>query len=180
MGTAGPSALSAESLFSDRMHKPVTADNGDKPVLEEQPGHMVLARFIALGLSQKEAGEAAGYSQNHVSRLLKMPWFQARVAGYLEASASGDLMTLFRGAGLQAFATLVEIVDNPKTPAAVRLAGVKEILERNLGKSTQYLEVKSTGSGDPVAEAEALEREVGNLRSTLKLPGCEATDNASL
>lgn len=167
-GTKSPSALSAESVFTDRMHKPATADRGDHPVLEEQPGHLVLARFLALGLSQKEAGEASGYSQNHVSRLLKMPWFQERVAKFLEASASGDLMTMFRGAALKAFVILEEMVDSPKTPAAVRLAGVKEIIERNMGKTTQYLEVKAT-SGDPVAEAEALEREVLNLRSNLKI-----------
>lgn len=171
-GTAGPSALSAESGFMDRFHKPNSMEvmDGDKPVLQEQPGHLILARFLALGLSQTDAAKAAGYGPSHVSRLLKMPWFQERVAQFLAEAAKGDLMTMFRGAGLKAFVVLEELIDSPKTPAAVKLAAVKEVLERNLGKSTQYLEVKSTGSGDPVAEAEALEREVGNLRQSLKLP----------
>lgn len=161
--TEGPSALSAESFFNDRLHRPLSLDKGDVTVDNERPEHITIARYLALGLSQSEAAKATGYSQQQVSRLLKMPWFQERVAQFL-SEGSQDLMTLFKGAALSAFATLIEITENPKMPPAVRLAGVKEILERNLGKATQYLEVKQTSSADPVAEVEALEKELAARR----------------
>lgn len=164
--TQPASALSPEAFFGDRFH--TREQQAFDPVDDERPEHVVIARYLALGMSQTEAANASGYSQQHISRLLKMPWFQGRVAQFLK-EGSQDLMTLFRGAGLQAFATLVEITENPKTPAAVRLAGVKEILERNLGKATQYLEVKSTSSVDPVAEVEALERELASRQGEIKL-----------
>lgn len=161
------SALSSEArLGAGRLHgKEQVACKASEAVQTERPEHIHIAKYIALGLTQADAGRMCGYSGLQVSKLMRCPWFQERVATFLTAG-SADIMTLFKGASLGAYVTLVEVCNSEKMPPSVRVSAAKEILDRHLGKSTQFVEMKATGtSADPVAEVAALEREVANLSS---------------
>lgn len=152
--TLGPSALSAEALTSNRLHG--KEQLVDALVNEEKPWHKHLAKYLALGMSQRDAAKMCDCSEGQVANLLRTPWFQERLDEAMSSEGS-DILSLFKGASTKAFAVLVEIAQDPKAPSASRVASAKEILERHLGKSTQFVELKSEVISDPVARAKELE-----------------------
>lgn len=164
------SALSSEALLNNRFHgmeqKGERIDSGIVDV--EMPWHKIAARCCALGMSPTETAEFCECSARHIGNLLRTPWFQERVNEFQEKSGV-SLMDMFKGAGLAAFQTIVELCTGDKVPAAVKLNAAKEITERILGKSTQVIDLKATTIADPVARAMALEGEVGRLRDELKI-----------
>jgi len=153
--TLGASALSAEALTSNRLHGKEQAAS-DIIVDEEKPWHKHLAKYLALGMSQRDAAKMCDCSEAQVGRLLRTPWFQERLDEAMSSEGS-DILSLFKGASTKAFAVLVEIAQDTKAPSASRVASAKEILERHLGKSTQFVEMKSEVIADPVARAKELE-----------------------
>jgi hypothetical protein len=165
--TEGPSALTAEALLSPGRcfgREQLNSKEKGAYMLKEQLWHKQLAKFLAVGISQKEAAELCGVDPSTVADLLRVDWFAARVDEAMKTEGS-DILALFKGAAIGAFATLVEITMDKKAPASVRVSGAKEILERHLGKSKQYVEVSASGQSDnPVAEAEALQAELTRLR----------------
>jgi len=56
-------------------------------------------------------------------------------------------------------------MDDPDTPAGVRVLCARDILDRSLGKPVQHIQNESVvHSEDPVAECQRLEAEVNRLR----------------
>lgn len=165
--TLPASALSAEALLGEgrRHNAEDRMDIGVPTVEREQPWHIALANYLALGMSQTDAARELGVSQMQVSRVLRAPWFAERLAIKMRENCS-DIMALFRGASLGAYATLVEVCEDKKMPPSVRVSAAKELLDRHLGKATQHVELKATASSqNPVEEAAALEAEIARLQS---------------
>lgn len=137
--------------------------DGNVTRINEQEWHQHAARYFACGLSTQEVADACGVSYNTVHVLSHTSWFQERVTG-LMAEQDRDIMDLFKGMRVSAIMKLGQLAEGAKSEV-VQLGAVKEILERNFGKSVQRVEQDTTvRSGDPVAEAAALMRDIENLQ----------------
>lgn len=179
--TAQASALSAEALLEiGRRYgaEPAISGAGTEPV-KEMPWHAHAINYIAMGMSANDTATACDTTDVEIGKLLRSPKFQERVANKMAENGNGDLLKLFQAASLSAFATLVEINENQKAPPMARLKAATEILDRHLGKATQFMEIKSENTNlNPVERVAALENEVGNLQKELKVlpsPASEAS-----
>lgn len=179
--TEEASTLSAEALLEfGRRHGAEAAilTPGVEP-LKELPWHAHAVNYIAMGMSSVDTAKACDSNSYEIGKLLRSPRFQERVANKMAENGNGDLLKLFQAASLSAYATLVEINENPMAPAMARLKAATEILDRHLGKATQFMEIKSQNTNlNPVERVAALENEVGNLQKELKVlpsPASEAS-----
>jgi hypothetical protein len=146
--------------------------HGSKPprweLERESPWHRAAAFCFALGASAREVARRLGKSELAVQNLLKQTWFQAEVTAIMAEYGHRNVATLFAAEQYNSLATLVEIRDNPKVPAAARIASARDILDRALGKPTQRIEaVGMPVSNDPVAEVAQLTEEISRLKREL-------------
>lgn len=164
-------AFSAEALLEvGRRYGAEAAIQRTIEPLKELPWHTHAVNYIAMGMSSSDTAVACETNNLEISKLLRSPAFQERVANKMAENGNGDLLKLFQAASLSAYATLVEINENPKAPAMARLKAATEILDRHLGKATQFMEIKSQNTNlNPVERVAALENEVGNLQKELKV-----------
>lgn len=164
-------AFSAEALLEvGRRYGAEAAIQRTTEHIKELPWHMHAANYIAMGMSSSDTAIACETNNVEIGKLLRSPAFQERVANKMAENGNGDLLKLFQAASLSAYATLVEINENPKAPAMARLKAATEILDRHLGKATQFMEIKSQNTNlNPVERVLALENEVGNLQKELKV-----------
>ena len=131
---------------------------------KEQAWHKVAATLYALGATGVQIARELDRTPQAVCNLVKQPFFQSRVAERM-AENSRDIMELFKAERINTLATLIELRDNPETPASVRAMICKDLLDRVLGKAVQRIEaVGEVHSDDPVKEVEMLEAEVKRLR----------------
>lgn len=130
--------------------------------VEEQEWNQHAARYLALGATPSETAVACGVHINTIYGLTNTPWFQERVTR-LMADLDVDIMSQFKGLRTAAVLKLGELAATAKSEV-VQLSAVKEILDRNFGKSVQRVEADTTvRSADPVAEVAALQRDIANL-----------------
>ena len=135
---------------------------------KEAPWHLSAAYMYALGSCNGEIAEAHGKSPQAVSNLFHQPFFQERVTAIMAANRR-DIMDLFKAERINTLATLIEMRDDPETPAHTRAWVCREILDRSMGRPTQHVEVSSEiTSEDPVAEYERLEAENKRLRDSIE------------
>ena len=133
-------------------------------IQKERSWHKLATTLFALGASQAQIGRELDRTPQAVCNLLKQRFFQSRVAEIM-AENSRDIMELFKAERINTLATLIELRDNPETPASVRAMICKDLLDRVLGKAVQRIEaVGEVHSDDPVKEVEMLEAEVKRLR----------------
>lgn len=129
---------------------------------DEQPWHQHAARYCAMGMVPKEVAEACGVEINTIYRLRNAPWFQDRVTA-LMAEQDKDVMEIFKNARGAMAMKLVDLALTAESEA-VRLAACDKVLDRFLGKAVQRVESDTiVRSSDPVAEKEALLREIAAL-----------------
>lgn len=126
----------------------------------EQPWHRVAAHMYAQGCSQKDIAAAVDRAPQHVSALVKNPWFQQTVFELQKEHGLTDVMEVIKGECLNSVQKLVELRDSVKTPASVVANISFGLLYQHLGKPTQRIETKDVPtSEDPVAEVARLEKE---------------------
>ena len=156
-------------LVEDRLlpvHLVNKVDSLEDGIQREKPWHRKAALLTAGGYSVSEIAEILDYGVEAVRAVQRTPWFQSEVTRCLEKAGGEDIVALFKSKVLNALNVECEILDNPQVSPAVRANIAKNQIERVFGKATQRIEVDSTvRSGDPVAEVEALEREVAALRN---------------
>ena len=135
---------------------------------KEQAWHKVAATLYALGASQAQIARELDKTPQAVCNLVKQERFQSRVADIM-AENSRDIMELFKAERVNTLATLIELRDNPETPASVRAMICKDLLDRVLGKAVQRIEaVGEVHSDDPVKEVEMLEADIKRLRDSVR------------
>jgi hypothetical protein len=135
---------------------------------KEQAWHKVAATLYALGASQVQIARELDKTPQAVCNLVKQERFQSRVAGIM-AENSRDMMELFKAERINTLATLIELRDDPGTPASVRAMVCKDILDRSLGKAVQRIEAMGeVHSDDPVKEVEMLEADIKRLRDSVR------------
>lgn len=164
------SPISAEALFEYGRRQGVLEDKTPRVDLQnEQPWHKIAITLLAQGMSQTDICKTLGISHQTIYKILREEWFQAKLALALEKEVE-PISSLIKGASISAFLTIKEISEDEKAPQSTRLAAAKEILDRHLGKSTQFVEVKSESKNtNVVEETKALELEANRLRERLNL-----------
>lgn len=134
-------------------------------VISEQPWHTVAAQHFATGVyNARQISGMCGHGYNTVLNLLRQPWFQQKVELYQrEFCGAQDVMAMFRAEVVPSLVTLIELRDNPETPASVARACATDIIHQVIGKPTMKVETTEiVHSEDPVAEVARLEAE--NIR----------------
>ena len=124
---------------------------------EEQPYHREAAYLFAAGWDTREVADAMKVTTHTVRLWLREPWFQERVT-QLQAERGQDITALFAAEAFATLGVMLEMRDDKKTPATVKAGICRDILDRAMGKPTQYVktETMKPGGDDPVAEAERL------------------------
>lgn len=167
--TALASPLCAEAHLGNQLHLKQKGQDEESCFVEDQFWHVAAAKCIALQMSALETADLLGKSPHTIYNVMRSPTFQARVIKYME-DAGTSFAELFQGDALAARATLIEINNDPKVSPSVRVSAAKEILDRHLGRSTQYIESKTqTVSADPHVREAELMREIKTLRSSQDL-----------
>jgi hypothetical protein len=132
----------------------------------EQAWHKAAAFAFALGASARDVARQLGRSEPAVQNLTRQKWFQEQVTGIMAEYGAKDVMKVLQGEQFNSLSVLVEMRDNPRVPAASRIACARDILDRGLGKPTQRIEMShDVVSDNPVAEVERLEQENNRLRN---------------
>lgn len=133
------------------------------PIENEEPWHKMAITLFAKGWDLKDVAGFCDKETLVLRQLINTPWFAEKVA--IEMTDEGaSLSEIFKKNALSAAITLVELYQNPKTPATVRVSAANSILDRHLGKSTQHVEMKTESvSSNLVEENKALEAEVKSM-----------------
>ena len=130
----------------------------------EQPWHRTAAFAFALGASLSDVATQHDKAVATVSNLLRQPWFQQKVSEIMAEYGGRDVIELFKAEQFNSLQTLIELRDDKKIAPTVRVTCARDILDRALGKPTQYIEQKTAiSSDDPVAEVKRLEEENNRL-----------------
>ena len=130
----------------------------------EQPWHRTAAFAFALGASLSDVATQHDKAVATVSNLLRQPWFQEKVSVIMAEYGGRDVIELFKAEQFNSLQTLISIRDDKKIAPTVRVTCARDILDRALGKPTQYIEQKTAiSSDDPVAEVKRLEEENNRL-----------------
>lgn len=147
-----------------RLHGVHARTNKEKqgPPTDEQPWHQHAARYCAMGMVPKEVAASCDVDVNLIYRLRNAPWFQDRVTS-LMAEQDKDVMEIFKNARGAMAMKLVDLALTAESET-VQLAACDKVLDRFLGKAVQRVESDTIiRSSDPVAEKEALLREIASL-----------------
>lgn len=149
------------------------SDTANFSIREERPEHRIIAYMVSEGKSVKEIALLTGYSENWVRQIKRQPWFKERVVEILHEAGRDVVENFLQGEVLTSIETLVEIRDDADAKSATRVAAANAILDRALGKPTQYIksETQSKAVGDVVQENERLERELASINEQLKQVG---------
>ena len=134
----------------------------------EAPWHLSAAYMLRLGSCNGEIAKAHGKSPQAVSNLFHQKFFQERVTEIMAANRR-DIVDAFKAERFATLAVLIEMRDDPETPANTRALVCREIFDRSMGRPTQHLAVSGeVTSQDPVAEVERLMAETKQLRDSLE------------
>jgi hypothetical protein len=128
-------------------------------IRKELPWHKAAAAMFAAGEKSRKIAQVFGKSETWISNLIRQPFFQARISAFLSESTR-NVMAELKTQELASLATLVEIRDDPKAPAAARVQAARDILDRAMGRPVARVEaVNEVTSSDPVGEVRMLEAE---------------------
>jgi len=157
--------------------------------IKEKPWHRALAYLAAQGLNAREQCEKFGgqfddhtnqyiagsgqYAYSTILQINRQPWFKQRVIDSLREAGADMLGAWLESEVMPSLETLKNLRDNASTPATVRLASSRELLDRFLGKPTQPY-TRETDAKDPEKEAAELEQEIARLSAETKPPATSA------
>lgn len=130
----------------------------------EKPEHRMMIMLKAQGLSNHEIAVRLGYSDYSISITLRQPWARLRLLEEFKIAGRDAVAEMLKAAAEDSVFTMLELRDNPTTPAAVKKAVCSDLLDRYLGKPTQKIEqrIGELPSTDDVAE---MQRELENLEA---------------
>jgi hypothetical protein len=143
-------------------------------ILREQPEHRIIVYLKAQGLSNKEISTKTGYTQSWVCQICRQPWFRLRLVQELKEAGVDAVQSVLRATVLDSVFTLIDIRDDPNTPAAVKSATCDRLLDRYFGKPTQKVEseTKTLPSSPEIA---AIGNELAEIDRQLQEPRSEGT-----
>lgn len=151
------------NVFDEPLH------GGAEPRVElksETPHHRAMVYLYLQGMSQREIATRLGFTPVHVSTVLRQPWAREMMAKVLKEEGRSNLATMLSAAAEDSVITVLELRDNPKVPASVRLQAAVNLLDRVLGKPTQRVETANLHVSLPATQedVEALDVELEKLK----------------
>ena len=139
-------------------------------MLHEKVEHRLILLLKLRGASNREIAMESGYTETWISQILRQPWALATMAKLSTETGIDTIKGLLESEAVPSLMKLVEIRDDPETPATVVRSACDSILDRHLGKPTQHVDVVSVNtqvSAETIAEVdkelEALKVEERNL-----------------
>jgi hypothetical protein len=154
-------ATDPDRLFESESNPPNFA------ILREQPEHRIIVYLKAQGLSNKEIATKTGYTQSWVCQICRQPWFRLRLVAELREAGVDAVQAVLKATVLDSVFTLIDIRDDPSTPAAVKSATCDRLLDRYFGKPTQRVESdQKTLPSSP--EIQAISSELAEIDQQLK------------
>lgn len=123
-------------------------------ILHEKPEHRLLLWAKAQGASNREISQQSGYTEPWLSQLFRQPWAQTILVEMMTAAGMDVVQQTLKAAAPDSVFKLIELRDDPDTPAAVQAKVCDSLLDRYLGKPNQRVEVQQTTqlSNDSIAE----------------------------
>lgn len=149
----------------------VPAPNYD--LKKENNAHRVMLYLAAAGNNGSEIAGITGYSPEHVSIILRQPWFQTQLTRLIEESGKPVIDQLLQNEAKNCLTSLLALRDGPTTPPSVKAAVSINILDRVLGKAVQKTEsINHNFNRTSTMSMEELEREQERLeKEELRLRG---------
>lgn len=175
--TGDQRVVSAESLATGRAYAgdPTQLANDVPPnrhIEHERPEHILMCYMLASGKSRIEIAAATGYSYVAVCNVVRQPWFRKRFLNLAKEAGADEVQAFIKAETLNSLDALVQIRDDPSTPAAVKVTSIKELLDRSLGKSVQHVQTESQINITRAASIGSdLEKDLANIESELKSRG---------
>lgn len=160
-------------------------DNALDPNLRlqnEQPHHRTIIMLFAQGLNTRQVFETLGgkYDENNrpisgtgqfsypwITQIRRQPWVRQRILKYQEEAGKPLIEDSIAAEASQSLQTIVELRDDPATPAAVRVRAAENLLDRYLGKPTQHVKTEVTTINQRLEEKESLDDQIRAVRAEL-------------
>lgn len=136
---------------------------------KEKPVHRLMAVLAAQGLSPSEIAEHTGMKVELVRSVLREPWAKRVVAQLLMDRGRQAAETILKSAASDSVFTLIELRDTAKSEA-VRKGCADSILDRYLGKPTQYVKSEKVDKiMSPREKDKELDSEIARLAGEIQL-----------
>ena len=137
---------------------------------KEAPVHALMVYMQAAGKSNKEIAESTGYSTVAVGNILRQPWARQRFLRITQKSGLSAVETFLNTQVLPSIEALVEVRENGN--GTQKVAAANAILDRALGKPTQYIKSENVKTVDDASkEREQLEMELKSVQEQLTARG---------
>lgn len=133
------------------------------PLVHEMPWHRTLAHLLLTGKSGKSCAEMFQKSLQEISTVRNQPWFKALLE-LLAAQQGITILDRLADEANNCLETMIELRDNPNSPANVRLNAAENLLSRVVAKKTETT-VRRAEVQDPDAEAMRLREQISLLQN---------------
>jgi hypothetical protein len=155
-----------KELFADNPPQGDGFFNAHPPnlaILHEKPEHRTLLWMKAQGASNREIAYQSGYTEPWLSQLFRQPWAQERLVQIITDNGRDVVSELLKAAAPDSVLKLIDLRDDPQTPAATVRATCENLLDRYLGKPKQQVELQSTNTTN--LKVEELDTEIKRLEN---------------
>lgn len=164
------SILSGSTIDVASEEGPDALFNQKKPnlaVLSEKPEHRLMILLKSEGHSNREIAKLTGYTEPHVSQVLRQPWARLRIIEEINKGGREAVQVLLASAAVDSVYTVIELRDTAEDES-VRLRASQDLLDRQLGKATQHIESRSSVH-HVHTEIEKLDMQILDLERQTKL-----------
>ena len=103
----------------------------------EKPAHRLMSEMAANGYSCEEIAKFTGYTNHHVSDVLRQPFSRERVLKTIKKTAQDEIKEFLEAEGMPSLRVIKTLRDDIQVPPAVRGAMAEKLTERFLGKPVQ-------------------------------------------
>ncbi len=125
---------------------------------KEQPQHRMIVMLKAQGRSNRSIAETMGMDEAWISQVLRQPWARQRLVQEITEMGRDAVREMLSVSAIDSLNRLIDLRDDPKTPAGVKRQACSDLLDRALGKAVQRSENVNFQGGGPV-ELAKLEQE---------------------
>lgn len=129
------------------------------------PRHKKIIYLAASGKMPGVIAEEVGMSKVTVLRLLKSPLFKQKIEKKAETLYDAETKSYMKMLMNQAFANIQDILEDPDAKASVKLEAAKYVIDHNIGKAAQTVEVSSGKLNELIRRLDS-ERAVKQIEAT--------------
>ncbi len=130
---------------------------------KEAPLHRLMVLMRAKGCTTREISNVCNCTAVNVAQILRQPWAKKHLLELITLRGNSGIDALLQGAVPESVQTLIEVRDDPDSPATAKITAADKILDRYFGKPTQRVE--STVEAIPsTADVEELQGRLAKLR----------------